>query len=269
MSDSDLNVELLETPAPSDDTKRDRSTIDFPYLDLDAAVEVAKAVYQVSGQSCQWDQLAAQMGQASKGGGFRMRVVTAKTFGLLTYTSGTVTLTKLGSQICDPESEAAAKAEAFLCVELYRAVYETYKGVTLPPAPALENEMVKMGVAQKQKDKARQAFQRSATSAGFFAFGQNKLVMPSIKGSKKVEHTEDPKPGIKEKETEKPDEKKKRRHPFIEGLLDKLPEADTPWAREGRKKWLQTASNIFDLMYTADSDDDGELSVMLTKTSAK
>lgn len=82
---------------------------------------------------------------------------------------------------------------------------------------------------------------------------------------------------------ERPDEKdkkpeKKKRHPFIEGLLDKLPDAETEWTLEGRKKWLQTASTIFDLMYTAPEDASGELSVVqstvrkfvvLTKDSAK
>jgi hypothetical protein len=38
-------------------------------------------------------------------------------------------------------------------------------------------------------------------------------------------------------------------HPFIQGLLDSLPEPGTNWALEGRAKWLQAAALNFDLMY--------------------
>lgn len=38
-------------------------------------------------------------------------------------------------------------------------------------------------------------------------------------------------------------------HPFIEGLLESLPEPGTNWAIEGRAKWLQAAALNFDLMY--------------------
>jgi hypothetical protein len=39
------------------------------------------------------------------------------------------------------------------------------------------------------------------------------------------------------------------RHPFIEGLLQTLPEPHTDWPAQDRAKWLQTAANIFDLIY--------------------
>src|ERR1019366_4738834 len=182
--DSALKAEAgTELKEENGDGKRERSTIEFPYLGLDVAVEMAKGVHEVGGSSCQWDQLAARFNQAANGGGFRQRVMTAKTFGLLTYSQGTITLTKLGTQICDPEQEAAAKAEAFLAVPLYKAVYDQFKGGTLPPPPGLETAMVSLGVTPKQKATARQVFQRSATEAGFFAYGQSRLVLPAIKSS--------------------------------------------------------------------------------------
>src|SRR6476646_3426990 len=42
------------------------------------------------------------------------------------------------------------------------------------------------------------------------------------------------------------------RHPFIEGLLKTLPEPETEWKSADRVKWLQTAANIFDLIYKGD-----------------
>lgn len=248
--------------------KRERSTIEFPYLDLDAAVEVAQGVHQVAGSSCGWDQLAAQMGQTAKGGGFRLRVMTAKTFGFVTYGQGTVTLTDLGQRLNDPQQEKAAKADAFLKVPLYNKIYEQFKNGTLPPADALENEIVKMGVAPKQKGKARQAFQRSANSAGYFWSGPNRLVRPAIKGSAAAAPVVEPELEPDKKKT-KQDEDEERRHPLIEGLLKELPEPQKEWTTEDRKKWLEMASTIFNVIYKDSDDSRGSLKVIVEKSSAK
>jgi len=42
------------------------------------------------------------------------------------------------------------------------------------------------------------------------------------------------------------------RHPFIEGLLKTLPEPESDWPAAACVKWLQTAANIFDLIYKGD-----------------
>jgi hypothetical protein len=56
--------------------------------------------------------------------------------------------------------------------------------------------------------------------------------------------------------------------PLFEGLLDTLPPLETAWPVEARKKWLQTAASVFDLLYPADDKGD-ELSIAVTKKSAK
>ena len=249
------------------DGKRERSTIEFPYLDLDAAVEIAKGVHQVGGSSCGWDQLAAQLGQEATSGGFRLRVMTAKTFGLVTYGQGTVTLTELGKKLNDPQQEKAARVDAFLAVPLYCAIYEAFKNVTLPPADALETEIAKLGVAPKQKGKARQAFQRSATSAGFFWSGPNRLVKPAIKGSAAATPAPQVDPDQTEKKKEKEDEE--RKHPLIEGLIRELPKPQSEWTTEDRKKWLEMASTIFNVIYKDSDDSRGSLRVVVEKASAK
>lgn len=247
--------------------ERGRSTIDFPYLDLDAGVEVAKGVHQF-GSTCSWDQLAAQMGQAPKGGGFRLRVMTAKAFGLVTYAQQTVSLTRLGMQMCDETQEKAARAEAFMMVPLYSAIYKRFEGVALPPVDGLETEIANLGVAPKQKGKARQAFQRSATQAGYFWSGPNRLVKPSIRATAAPAAT----PAV---EPEEPQKKKKYegedepRHPLIEGLLNELPKPKSEWTTEDRKKWLEMASTIFNVLYKDSDDSRGSLKVVVEKNSAK
>ena len=43
-------------------------------------------------------------------------------------------------------------------------------------------------------------------------------------------------------------------HPFFRGLLDTLPEPGADWPRAQREQWLETARNIFALIY----EDPGE-----------
>jgi len=43
--------QLEELELENGEGKRERSTIEFPYLDLDAGVEVAKGVYDLGGSS--------------------------------------------------------------------------------------------------------------------------------------------------------------------------------------------------------------------------
>ncbi len=256
--------------------ERDRSTIEFSYLSLDVALEIAKAVHETGGAHATTDLVAAHMKESANGGGFRNKVVTARIFGLVTYSNGTITLTPLGSRSVDPDQAKTAKAEAFLHVPLYRRLYEDYKGITLPPtSSALESAIVNLGVATKQKDKARQAFQRSAMVAGFFAYGPTKLVNPVVNGATgtKVPQHPDP-PVMHDMKPPKPprgggggEGGDGDLHPFVKGLLATLPQPHSSWPLEGRKRWLQSALSIFDLMYEG-ADDQHSLTVRFDKTSA-
>lgn len=57
--------------------------------------------------------------------------------------------------------------------------------------------------------------------------------------------------------------------PLIQGLFSKLPEPSTEWALPARQKWLQTAANIFDLMYAPSESNDGELVIRVERTSPR
>lgn len=251
-----------QTDSTATKETRARSTIEFPYGDLDDAEEVAKAVHNVGGVNCQWDQLAAKMGQAPKGGGFRLRVMAARSFGLLNYDRGDVTLTDLGMQIIDPKTARASRVDAFLKVELFRAAYEKFKGTPLPPPAAIERQFEQLGVAPKQKDKARQVFMRSAKSAGYFDLAPDRLVAPALGAREQNDSTNgDTNSGRKGGDSNGGDGSPPDLHPFIKGLLDKLPAPETDWPVSGRVKWLQTAANIFDLMYTTGNEGPKDIEV--------
>lgn len=43
-------------------------------------------------------------------------------------------------------------------------------------------------------------------------------------------------------------------HPFFQGLFESLPEPGTDWPAAKREQWLETARNIFGLMYADPAD---------------
>lgn len=249
----------IESAATTDKPERgyERSTIEFPYGDLNDAIEVAEAIHKNAGTGCSVEQLAGFLGQSSGGGAFRVKLSTTRIFGLVETEKGTVALTELGRKIVDSGLRRAAAAEAFLQVPLYKAVYEKYKGHMLPPAAAVQRDMVSMGVASKQAAKARQAFERSADQSGFFALGKERLVPPVVRGAA-------PPPGPAQDDGHRrtgggggggggDDEL----HPAIAGLLKTLPAPSTVWPATGRKKWLDAAENIFSLVYKDDEPQKG------------
>src|SRR5205807_79479 len=126
-------------------------------------VLVARAIHNTYGRSCTPDQLAPVLGHDTvSGGAFRLKVSTARTFGLIETTRDQYNLTPLGREIVNPASETRARVSAFLTVPLYKALFDMYRGHLLPRSIGLENEMVRLGVSAKQKEKARQVFLRSS-----------------------------------------------------------------------------------------------------------
>lgn len=230
---------------------RQRSTIAFPYQDLGDALDITQAIHNHVGTGdCSDDQLAPWTNQSAKSSGYRMQISAAKMFGLIeSVSAGAYRLTELGRKAVDPTRARAARAEAFLKVPLYSAVYEKYKGGVIPPAAALERDMVGLGVAAKMKDRARRTFEHSAEKAGFYEQGKNRLVLPGVAPGDAIPAREPEKPGG----TGGPGGRDgDGLHPFIQGLLKTLPEPDSKWDLAQRVKWLQTAANIFDLIYEGD-----------------
>lgn len=74
-------------------TGQGKSTIRFPYLDQDDSVDIAKKIFEVSGNSCEKFALAAKLNVSADGGGFNLRVGTAKMYGFVAGEKGTLTLT--------------------------------------------------------------------------------------------------------------------------------------------------------------------------------
>jgi hypothetical protein len=276
--DMDVNDEEAANPtevdsgAPADaERRRQRSTIGFPYTDLESALGVARAIHEKGGGQCDLDQLAAWMGHETvSSGAFNLKIAAARLFGLIEGDRQRIRLTSLGKDAIDPQKERSAKAEAFLNVPLYRRIYDEHRGGLLPPDIGLQREMQQFGVTAKQADKARQTFQRSASQAGFFATGKSRLVMPG--GASSNEPARSPSqrppghPGIEARHN--PDQlgasggsgnaggppiagtdHGSDLHPAIAGLLQTLPPSGSEWPQDQRAVWLNAAEMLFKLVY--------------------
>lgn len=246
------NVTSVADATHEDADGRQRSTIGFPYNGLGDAIEVARALHSHAGTGeCDDSQLSAWMDSSPKSSGFRMQLSASRMFGLLETASGQHKLTQLGRMIVDPQREKEARARAFLNVPLYKAIFENYKGGVLPPAAALERDIISLGVAEKQTGRARLAFEKSAELAGYFEHGKTRLVMPVVAV------------GTPEALREKPEDKNRGGggnggdggdnssaiDPIIDGLLKRLPKTGNVWPEADRKLWLQLLEGSFKLIY--------------------
>jgi len=248
------NVSSVKDAVEDDGDARQRSTIQFPYNNLNDAKEVAQAIHDNVGTGeCDDGQLSAWMGQSSKSSGYRIQVSASRMFGLVETAGGKHRLTSLGRMIVDPQREREARAKSFLQVPLYRAIFDKYNGGVIPPAAALERDIIGLGVAEKQTSRARSVFERSAEQGGYFEHGKNRLVMPGIASrpieeDKQEEEAEDKggnggnsggngngtPPGV---------------DPIIAGLLARLPKSGEVWPEIERKLWLQLLEGSFKLIF--------------------
>lgn len=264
MNDAAPGPETVTAPQPSAAKTHEQSTIQFPYGDLNDAVSVAHGVMSCGGVPVDGDQLAGAMKQTPTSGAFRTKIATARIFGVIETVQGKYQLTDLGFAIADKDRERAARADAFLKVPLYKKLYDEFRNRQLPPRPAaLEHAMVGFGVAQKQKDRARQAFDRSAQQAGYFdQGGRDRLIRPPVgSASGVVEPNDNSGAGrVDPPPADVPPGGNLNngggggggRHPFIDGLLKTLPATGTVWSVEGRAAWLEAAASVFKLLYQGD-----------------
>jgi hypothetical protein len=246
----DSTTSQAQADATDDESRRERSTIEFPYMDLGTALTVANAVYARNGKlSCQHDELAHELSLSPNSSGYRTRISTAKIFGLISSDRGSdeVKLTGLGSRAVDRTTKRKAKVDAFLSVALYRALYDQHRGQQLPPTAALHRELEGLGVSPKQVERARQVMERSAEAAGFFEGGRDRLIMPAKLGHED-NITDDTSSGGGNG-SDRGGGNVLPVDPIIAGLLARLPASGANWPGEERKLWLDLLEGSFKLIY--------------------
>ncbi len=251
----------------ADDRKRFRSEIEFPYADLQSAIELAQTIHSKAGSAATVDELAVWMGQSATGGTFRTRLGAARMFGLIETSQGRATLTQTGRDALDNSgNEGIARVAAFLNVELFRVLYDQFKGNLLPPPPAIERQIEQLGVSPKQKERARQTFMKSATYAGFIDQATGRLVKPGI-------------PQKDEGGAQRQEEERGGRggggngigglelDPLLIALLKKVPSLEKGWPGPTRARWFRTFAMNVSQIYDGDGEP-VELKIELEKGEA-
>ena len=241
-----------ENDNASKNGKRQRSTIGFPYTDYSNCSALADAIHSHVGHGeCSIEQLAAWTNQSPKSSGVRVQIASAKLFGIIEVgaEAGKLKLTELGRKIVDPNKAITAKAEAFLNVPLFKALYEKYKDGVTPPNSALEREIDALGVAVKQRAKARQMFVNSAQQTGFRDAAPNRLVMPAsiVIHDEKQETSNNGELGIDDGVGDA-----LLLDPLIMALLHKIPKEN--WHAEKRLRWFRTLAMNVSQVYDDDSE---------------
>lgn len=231
----------------SDDSKRPRSTIRFPYSDLAEVERIATAVKNSFGRSAMIDQVAGALNQKSSSGAFRVKLTAAHMFGVLTTSKGRVTLTELGSRLADPQTQDEARVDAFMRVPLYGRLYAVYQGQSLPKDSGLEAEIKELGVVPSQSERARQVFLRSAEQAGLFWAGRDRLVQPPNRPSAAETPAEAEAPAV---EKPKVDSRQAGLDPLLARLFERmLPSDGEPFPAAARQLFFSALRVNLDVIY--------------------
>ena len=224
--------------------QRGRSTIAFPYDDIDAALDITRVVHDTYGGVADPDNIAAELKQVAKSGAFRVKVSAARLFGFVNVARGAITATDLGVRAL---SDQRARAEGFLNAELYSALYDKYKETPLPSEAGLTAAIAALGVTAKQVQTARQVFLRSAQQAGFFRHGTGRLVLPPSTAA--PEPRQAPTSDRHDVSDGSADEWIATKPAIIAELFRRLPADGEPFDERDRALWLNAFLANLDLVY--------------------
>lgn len=117
----------------------------FPTKTVEEAAQIALKIKQLNGGN-EWitEEVAKAVGKSKTNNEFYYLAAASKFYGLTEGTRDTKTfsLTKLGRELAyasSPEIEEETKVKAFFNVEIFKGVYDYYKGEDLPEAKYLNN----------------------------------------------------------------------------------------------------------------------------------
>ena len=250
---------------------RAKSGVSFPYFDLTQSIEVAKAMHERAGGSCDLAQLATLLEYSGvKNGAFRMRVSAARMFGLIEPADEQrLRVSARGLAVVARISEAQAaraKLDAFLAVDLFKKVYEQYHGTSLPEAVGLKNLLqTEYQVVQDRIAPTIRIMLDSAEQAGLFAAAGNRsrMVMPLAAPA-----AVSPAPPPAATPPAQPETTRKGGNgdggggdgfdidPAILGLLQRLPLGGTPLSGKKRKALIDAFTATVNFIYPdADADE--------------
>lgn len=182
-----MAVEKLH-PEKSAPQPRPRSELGFPSYNLADSLQVADLIHKRGGGVASPEHLSTYLGyKSTNNGAYLARVGAARTFGLITKNGANFVATPLALQILTPVYDVDVKkslVDAFFNAQLFKRIYEDFKGKELPPEFGMKNALRhQYGVVPKRLDVAYRMLMESAETAGFFETrngAKTHLILPAF-----------------------------------------------------------------------------------------
>lgn len=236
---------------------RIRSEAVFPYASLEDAQTIVQAMRVAGDVPMTRDQIHAKLSVGRSL--FVSKLSAAIIFGLVVKTDKVIRMTSLAHRMLssEPDTAAQARVSALLTPEVYRKVIEHFRGKQIPGREGLENAFQSFGVSERQKERARQVFERSAIFAEYLNSARDRLVAPVIQSASPAasEFPVIPSNAKDASESDPSDEK------LIRGMLDLLPKAGSEWKAADRARWLRRLSNNLAAIYDPNDETEIEIAV--------
>ena len=223
----------------------------FPYHDLKMSVSLLKFVPSNLDESISVQQLSLASGHSKLNGTIRLKISSAKQFGLIDSNDGQVFQTKLGSAIRMRDQDVALLRTAFFNIEMYQKIVSIFREKDFPELIEDQNAIFYgFGLRKSTAQSARIAFLRSADYANIFVPRGGKM---RVFAGESREYSSSP-----AVEQEGPDvlfqEQLEKlfvingRDPLLANLIYKIPR-DGTWSTSDRKKWIAALDAAMDLIY--------------------
>jgi hypothetical protein len=184
-----MAVEQMQQSPPQGQSAQQRGTA-FPGFSLAVCVVAIKDLMNHGGQATP-DHLATYLGyRSTNNGAYLTKVGACRQFGVLDKTGPVFVPTALGQRILHPvypQDAQAALVEAFMNCDLFRRVYEDFKGKELPPEFGMKNALRNIyAVKPERVNDCYRILMESAETAGFFttrAGARTHLIMPMVQAA--------------------------------------------------------------------------------------
>ena len=153
------------------------NVLDYTTKSFEDCLELAEAVHSLGG-TCSPASAAGEMDK-KLGGSFTDRMSSSVKFGLIIRDSGELILTELFKQIknlLSDEEKVSLLQKSFLSIELYKALYEKFKKLTLPGN--LKNVLFRdFKIPEKQASRVSKYFISGARYVGLLSENNSFLIV--------------------------------------------------------------------------------------------
>ncbi|WP_416898636.1 MAG: hypothetical protein ACMVY4_02580 [Minwuia sp.] len=234
-------------------TNSEEHAVKFPYHDLRMAINICRAAPPPDRVGISLEQFAIMSGHRKVDGTLKLKIASAKLFGLVDSDNGIFNRTDLGEAIHEDMDNIELKRKAFFNVELYCKFVQICSKQAYPNTIPEQNELfTRLGLSEKSAHKARIALIRSAQIANIFVPRGGYVHIPKTAAAPLVQNIEvqniETPPDLSFEKATIEVFQSHGRDAGIAVLISKIPAGDN-WELEKRRAWEKALLSYFDLIY--------------------